>query len=105
MTRFSFVLFSMLMLTMLGGCAGSGKAEEFAVAHVESLYPEHNVVGLSCVGTDSDGDGYVSCTVTMKAGDGPIERLDLQCARALGFTRQAGCKTTMPNISGGPASL
>lgn len=76
---------------------GSGKAEDFARQHVAALYPTHEVVGLSCVTQDSDGDGYVSCTVTIREGEGAVEALALECSRFT-FGGRSGCRIAQPNI-------
>jgi hypothetical protein len=46
---------------------------------------------VSCVNLDSDGDGYVSCTVN---NNGQI--IPLECARAYSF--QSGCRVQKFNV-------
>jgi hypothetical protein len=46
-----------------------------------------DVKGLSCVKTDSDGDGYVSCTIATEDG----KTHAVECTSA--WTRNAGCRT------------
>lgn len=52
------------------------------------------VVGVSCAGTDTDNDGYVSCSVNVDDGDGRGHLESLQCA-ALGADNVGGCKQTI----------
>lgn len=65
---------------------GSGEhAEQEARTHAQKL--GWKVTGVACTGTDSDGDGYISCTVALEDGS---ERA-LECASG-GFDRIQGCK-------------
>jgi hypothetical protein len=74
---------------------GPGKAvdtKQMAIYWVHELYPEATNVRAICQATDSDFDGYVSCTVVV--GD---ERIAIECsstwARAAGSTcREATAK-------------
>lgn len=44
----------------------------------------------SCTNMDSDGDGYISCTVTGVDGRGSLVERQLECARLFSFN--SGCK-------------
>lgn len=92
------IFFCLFAFSAVLNACGPGRAEEFAREHVAALYPGTEVVGIVCVGTDSDGDGYVSCTATIRGDSNQTERLDLECARAIGITWQSGCKTAQPNL-------
>lgn len=56
-----------------------------------------------CTTIDSDGDGYVSCTVALKSKEGaPIQTMAIQCA---GLTADGcaaryteGCKQSVPSV-------
>ncbi len=53
----------------------------------------YEVLGISCTDIDSDGDGYVTCSVRVK---GDTQPLDLQCAAKA--TLNTGCKPTQPKL-------
>ncbi|MBI4449497.1 hypothetical protein HY634_00380 [Candidatus Uhrbacteria bacterium] len=57
--------------------------------YLGTMYADKTVLGQDCVGRDTDGDGYVSCTARVKGKDGPEETLALECAA--GFMN-SGCK-------------
>lgn len=76
---------------------GAGKSYFFDERNAEAelrdylakMYADKQVPGQDCVGRDTDGDGYVSCTARVKGATGPEETLVLECAS--GFTN-SGCK-------------
>lgn len=51
-------------------------------------------LGVSCVERDSDGDGYVSCTIFRKGKD-PIA---LECAYGGFWSAGPGCKMAQPKM-------
>lgn len=69
-------------------------SEEVAYARQQAkLFGEdlnYKVLGVSCATNDSDGDGYVSCTVRVA----PDTRIVLDCAydKNSGIGKQTGCK-------------
>jgi hypothetical protein len=52
--------------------------------------------GAACTTVDSDGDGYVSCVVSVETGDEPPKYQGLQCAE-LGTNLAGGCKPDSKN--------
>jgi type II secretory pathway pseudopilin PulG len=71
------------------GCASSfgidkASAEQNARQYAGELGVE--VAGLSCTGVDTDGDGYVSCTI--RGRDGSLT--PIECAGRL--TLNSGCR-------------
>lgn len=48
------------------------------------------VKAVECVRLDSDGDGYVSCSVAQELPSGAVEPLGLECATSL--TLNDGCR-------------
>ena len=72
------------------GCNHKDEAEAQARAWAGAMYPgkQANVV---CVKKDSDGDGYVSCTVSVasEAGATP-EMVGIECAS--GWGGNEGCR-------------
>ena len=71
MTRFllPLVLFA-LLAPALCGCADRKEAEGYLSAHINEFYPGAKVIASGCLKADSDGDGYVSCTVRLQE---PVE--------------------------------
>jgi len=70
------------------------QAEEGAWAWAESmkLKPE----AVSCVPQDSDGDGYIACSISVKKKDGEIKIYAIECAG--GYTWNKGCRTPKPSV-------
>ena len=52
--------------------------------------------GAACTTVDSDGDGYVSCVLSIDRGDAVPVYQGLQCAE-LGATKAGGCKPDSKN--------
>lgn len=79
-----------LVLNLLGASCesvvGTGEhAEQEARTHAKKL--GWRLSGVACTGRDTDGDGYISCTVALEDG---TERA-LECASG-GIGRITGCK-------------
>lgn len=53
----------------------------------------YQVVGVSCTDRDSDGDGYASCTATVRDSPEPIA---VECASRWSFT--SGCRLQKLNV-------
>lgn len=78
-------------LLMLAGCFGDPEAAK-ASARQYAKDLGYEVAGVSCTGVDSDGDGYVSCTVRLKDPDpSGSSLLALECSRGE-VTFTSGCK-------------
>lgn len=86
-----------IVLTIIAGALGSGcndypknkpSADYYAMEFAKKMGGE--VTGVVCVAQDTDGDGYVSCTVFRKDRD-PFA---IECASQ--FTYNQGCK--MPKM-------
>lgn len=65
-------------------CQPKQRSEDHARQWAKELGVE--VQGVSCVNQDSDGDGYVSCTV--KRGNG--ELMAIECNPSMGL--EGGCR-------------
>ena len=83
-----------MLFSLLRG--SQAHAEDEAFAHVEKLYPDHKNIIALCVDSDSDGDGYISCSVTAENKNGDRETLPpLECGSGgwHGFWKNTGgCK-------------
>lgn len=86
----------------LGGCkmltAGTVKAhaQEDARTYVHTIHPAWTHAVVDCQGVDSDGDGYVRCTV----GDGANATEAIECRTSVVMNYHRGC-TPMRLIPGG----
>jgi prepilin-type N-terminal cleavage/methylation domain-containing protein len=56
----------------------------------------YDVQGVDCVDLDSDGDGYVSCTIALKGNPNPVA---IECARSMSLNN--GCRLQKPAIRRG----
>ena len=85
MKKFAFAL--LVLSACSGEWQGSAEhAEQEARTHAEKLGWE--LKGVACTGSDSDADGYISCTVALTDGS---ERA-LECASG-GWDHIKGCKS------------
>lgn len=96
------VIITIISLIVLGTCARAvksddGQAETAARAFGRTLGLD--VRGASCVDYDSDGDGYVSCTLSVREGE-TTRVLAVECARAV--TWATGCRMQKPGMVGVP---
>lgn len=53
--------------------------------------------GVACAKTDSDGDGYVSCTAALVMADGSTKLEAIECARVM--TINEGCRMQKPGVT------
>lgn len=53
-----------------------------------------NIQGSECAKSDSDGDGYVSCSLALKQPDGQVRIEPVECA--VWFTVNSGCRVQKP---------
>jgi len=58
------------------------------------------VKGLSCAERDTDGDGYVSCTVSVDDGDGRTRLEAVECAAS--WSHNEGCRLQKPMLRSTP---
>jgi len=47
-------------------CADDSEASSYLGDYIQKFYPGAEVIASECQNKDSDGDGYVSCTVRLK---------------------------------------
>jgi len=76
-----------------GGIGGAtGIDHEAAVKEARQFANDNSMAdaNVSCVNTDSDGDGYVSCTLSLKRADGSVQFTPIECAAKLNLN--SGCK-------------
>lgn len=81
---------------LVGMGRGSGaNAQRELDAYAKAL--RYDVVAATCAGIDSDGDGYVSCTLRYRDGDRTATEA-VECASGASFTRTTGCRLAQPKV-------
>jgi prepilin-type N-terminal cleavage/methylation domain-containing protein len=74
-------------------CSSSqGVAEEEASAF--ALKMGMTIRGLSCMNRDTDGDGYISCTLNVVGKEGTTSPVPIECASRWSFNND-GCKEAL----------
>lgn len=81
-----------LVALILTACGDPEVAKAAARQYARDL--GYKVVGVSCAGTDSDHDGYVSCSLRVEGNDEPLL---LECTRGE-WTFTSGCKGALPKL-------
>ncbi|MCX6714817.1 MAG: type II secretion system protein [Candidatus Uhrbacteria bacterium] len=80
---------------MFRGCSAVSGSKQEAMATMRTYATEMGwkMVGGTCADTDSDGDGYISCTINVQEVEGapPVAKA-LQCASGAAISRTGGCK-------------
>lgn len=72
-----------------------GYAESQAKEYAQSLGMKGATV--NCVNMDTDGDGYVSCTIATPNDGGKVDLQPVECAaRQEGCNRNEGCRVPKP---------
>lgn len=96
-------LFVALLLALVTtGCKqiGNWSGQSAKVARAEAMQWAKDMsipaTGVTCSGADSDGDGYVSCSVGYTVADGSLRTIPLECARA--YTFNDGCREVRGNM-------
>jgi preprotein translocase subunit YajC len=95
------VIIIIFVISIMSRLQSGKNAEEDMRNYVSNLYPGREIIGVSCVKVDSDGDGYVSCTATVDLDNGPNVQEKMVAAEcAGGFANfNEGCrpmKMTVP---------
>lgn len=85
-----FIMFGLGFLNCFSGISGldnkTAKQEAEQFAKDVGL----NVKGINCANTDSDHDGYVSCTLSIEDKDGNINLQGVECATKVNIN--SGCR-------------
>jgi hypothetical protein len=76
---FGVIAISVLVLARIGGTVAVGNAGTEAEARSWATTLGLDVVNVSCAGMDTDGDGYVSCTVSSREG-GTTKLTAVECS-------------------------
>lgn len=81
-------------LFALAACVVPEDVERQAKANAHSWCEDMGLscVGLSCSGSDSDMDGYVSCDLNVRDSDGHTEMVSVSCGYRQGPGVNNGCK-------------
>lgn len=97
MTKAFFVIFGFGVLGFIGVCGVmvshcgrnmSGEAQIKAQSEADKFLQQMGIKGKAiCAGTDTDGDGYISCPYVVEGKDGVQP---LECGS--GFINSEGCR-------------
>lgn len=100
-------LAALLFLGNACGVAGKGghvqtSATEQALDYAEGMGYQN--AHVQCVTWDSDGDGYVSCTVSFTQPNGTIGKDAVECAAGLNMNgaMNSGCRTPKMRAAAAP---
>jgi hypothetical protein len=77
---------------LVASCSGAlGIDYDAATKEAEAWTTKMGLKGqIDCARTDSDNDGYVSCTLVVKKENGDTEIVPLECAKKYAFN--SGCR-------------
>jgi hypothetical protein len=75
--------------TCLANVSGASHDKAETAAKAWAFQMGFQVKGVSCANIDSDGDGYVSCSVSTVNKNNDIEIVPIECAAA--YTLNSGC--------------
>lgn len=85
--------FVFLMSVTLQNDIRAKRAEKIGQTYIEKVYQEYSILGEVCQGTDTDGDGYMSCT--FRIGKRSLEKeVNLQCPTYIRSFLGNECKAT-----------
>lgn len=81
----------------LSGCLFdncTGANHDSAQAYAEQWTREMGLASahVNCAGSDSDANGYVSCTVAHKDNNGAVQTIPIECAIAHSMNGNNGCR-------------
>lgn len=90
-------IIGLVLLVVIFGMQGCNKAGEEATQDAIKFGKNmgENITGVDCVKYDSDGDGYVSCTLFLR--DKPPFAIDC-AAHSLASWRNSGCRLQKPAL-------
>ena len=76
------------LIALTAACQDVAQLETDARAYGKRM--GYQVVGVECMNMDSDQDGYVSCSMSVKKTDGNIDLIPVECASQFWFG--SGCR-------------
>ncbi len=101
--RKGLILIGLVITVLVSTGCGRG-SKEHAQKEMKKYVEEMGwiYIGGSCAGSDSDGDGYISCNANVReTQEGPSMEKALQCANGSIADTTSGCKPTVAPIFGG----
>ena len=94
---FIFVVISVRVFSNVSD-ENSKKANDEARKFGVNMYGDA-LDGVSCVSADTDGDGYVTCSLAVKNKvSGDVTIVGVECAAAYNFAGNSGCRPQVPRI-------
>lgn len=92
------IIAALLIFFVFRGCSSSrSTAEDEARAYAKSMGIE--IFGVSCMNRDTDGDGYVSCSLSTKDKNGTPTVTPIECASRWQMNND-GCKVPIMPMRG-----
>ncbi|MDO8463288.1 MAG: hypothetical protein Q7S96_03380 [bacterium] len=82
---------AVLLSTGCGYLFDKSAAEAEFDTYLKEMHGDKTILGRTCAGTDSDGDGYVSCEANVRGLLGTEQMVIVECAAS--FTWASGCKS------------
>ena len=87
-----FVLF-LYAYFILGNQARSARGLQKGGDYVAKMYADHRVLGQTCQGEDTNGDGYVTCNLRIQKSGAEVEKtITLQCPTFIKSFLATNCK-------------
>lgn len=101
---FALVALGMIATFVWGRCTSSVRhvnAEEAAHDWVQHMFPpeEAREARISCQSTDSDGNGYLSCTINVQQ-NGEANLIPIECTSYVVDNYGDTCRTLTPFATG-----
>jgi len=90
------IIAAIVIPSILGMSRGpAANAQRELDAYAKAL--RYEVVAATCAGIDSDGDGYISCTLRYRDGERTATDA-VECASGAPLTRTTGCRVAQPKV-------
>lgn len=89
------IVLAVLFPLFFGASGNKTSSEDQMRQYLSTLYPNYEVVGISCTDRDTNANGYISCTATLKSPDGRMLEKSAECSSSM-FNQ--GCRSTLPAL-------
>lgn len=78
---------------ILGNQMRASRGETTSAAYLQKMYSDYAILGKSCQGEDTDGNGYITCNARIKQDVGGNEKtVTLQCPTFIKSFMATSCK-------------
>ncbi len=98
--KYLFIIIIILLVAIglyvyfiFGNQMRASRAETKSADYASKMYADYFVIGHSCQGEDTNGDGYVTCNIRIKSKESGAEKtLTLQCPTYIKSFMATNCK-------------